>query len=102
MWFLRRGDPLPTYPLQALLVVDLTETGERLARIHRLIDEVNRYTRSETIRARHGHTAFGGQPRATRVPNLSGHNRQPGVPERCSVVVAESFSQSGASLAVRR
>jgi hypothetical protein len=44
MWFVRRGHLLPAYPLEALLVVDLTETGEPLARIHRLIDEVNRCT----------------------------------------------------------
>jgi hypothetical protein len=38
MWFLRRGHPLPTHPLEAVLVVDFTETGEPLARIrHDLI-----------------------------------------------------------------
>lgn len=47
MWFLRRGNLLPAYPLEALLVVDLTETGQPLARTHRLIDEVNRCTRGE-------------------------------------------------------
>jgi hypothetical protein len=26
MWFIRRGHPVPTYPLQAVLVLDLTET----------------------------------------------------------------------------
>ncbi len=49
MWFRRRGHPLPTYPLQAWLVVYLAEAGEPLARTHRLIDEVDRCTRSETI-----------------------------------------------------
>ena len=49
MWFARRGHLLPAYPLEALLVVDLTETGKPLARIRRLIDEVNRCTRGETI-----------------------------------------------------
>jgi hypothetical protein len=32
MWFLRRGHLLPAYPLEALLVVDLTKTGQPLAR----------------------------------------------------------------------
>jgi hypothetical protein len=51
MWLLRRGGhPLPAYPLQAVLVVDVAETGEALARIRRLIDEVDRCTRGETIR----------------------------------------------------
>jgi hypothetical protein len=31
------------------------------------------------------------------VANLSGQNIWPGVPDRCSVVVAEPFSQSGKS-----
>jgi hypothetical protein len=53
MWFLRRGHPyFPTYPLETLLVVDPTQTGQPLARVHRFIDEVNRCTRSETIRVR--------------------------------------------------
>jgi hypothetical protein len=60
MWFLRRGHPLPIYPLQAVLVVDLTETGEPLPRIHRLIDEVNRCTRGEAIRVRHRHSSDNG------------------------------------------
>jgi hypothetical protein len=60
MWFLRRGHPLPTYPLQAVLVVDLTKTGEPLARIHRIIDEVNRCTRSKTIRVRERHSSDNG------------------------------------------
>jgi hypothetical protein len=33
-----------------VLVVDVAETGEALARIRRLIDEVDRCTRGETIR----------------------------------------------------
>jgi transposase InsO family protein len=49
-----------------------------------------------------GHAALGGQPPATRVPSLPGQNISPGVTDRCNVVVAESFSQSGESLAVRR
>jgi hypothetical protein len=32
-----------------------------------------------------------------RVADLSGHNIWPGVPDRCTVVVAEPFSQSGKS-----
>jgi hypothetical protein len=52
MWLAPRGHLFPAYPLEALLVVDLTETREPLARIHRLIDEVNRCTRGETIRVR--------------------------------------------------
>ncbi|WP_424752773.1 hypothetical protein [Mycobacterium sp.] len=60
MWFLRRGHPLPTYPLQAVLVVDLAETGEPLARTHRLIDEVDRCTRGETIRVRRRHSSGNG------------------------------------------
>ncbi len=52
LWFLRRGHPLPTYPLQAVLVVDLTETDGPPARVRRLIDKVNRCTRGETIRVR--------------------------------------------------
>jgi hypothetical protein len=52
MWFARHGHLLPAYPLETLLVVDLTKTGEPLARIHRLIDGVNRCTRGETIRVR--------------------------------------------------
>jgi hypothetical protein len=56
MWFLRHGHPyFPTYPLETLLVGDPTETGQPLARIHRLIDEVNRCTRGETIRVRQRH-----------------------------------------------
>lgn len=55
-----------------------------------------------TYNRHRGHTALGGQPPATRVPNLSGQNISPGVPDGCSVVVAESFSQSGESLAARR
>ena len=60
MWFLRRGHPLPTYPLQAVLVVDLAETGEPLARTHRLIDEVDRCTRGETTRVRQRHSSDNG------------------------------------------
>jgi hypothetical protein len=52
MWFLRRGHPLPTYPLQTVLVVDLAETGVPLAHTHRLIDEVDRCTGLETIQIR--------------------------------------------------
>ena len=52
MWFARRRHLLPAPPWEALLVVDLTEIGEPLARIHRLIDQVNRCTRGETIRVR--------------------------------------------------
>jgi hypothetical protein len=103
MWFLRHGHPyFPTYPLETVLVVDLTETGEPLARIHRLIDEVNRCTRGETIRVRHGHTALGGQPRATRMPNLSGQNRQPGSPRGVALLLLSPSASPEASLAVRR
>ena len=51
MWLLLRGrHPLPAYPLQAVLVVDLAETGEPLARIGRLIDDVDQCARGEAIR----------------------------------------------------
>ena len=43
---------LSQYPSETLLVVDLIETGEPLARIHWMIDEVNRCTRGDAIRAR--------------------------------------------------
>ncbi len=60
MWFLRRGHLLPTYPLQAVLVVDPAETREPLARIRRLIDEVNRCTRGGTIRVHRRHSSDNG------------------------------------------
>jgi hypothetical protein len=53
VWFIRRrGQHFPKYPSETLLVVDLIETGEPLARIHWMIDEVNRCTRGDAIRAR--------------------------------------------------
>jgi hypothetical protein len=76
MWFLRRGHPLPTHPLEAVLVVDFTETGEPLARIQRLIDEVNRCTRGETIRVRQRHSSDNGHdliaPAGGREQNVGG------------------------------
>jgi len=69
MWFLRRGHPLPAYPPEALLVVDLTETGQPLARIHRLIDEVNRCTRGETIRVRQRRSSDNGHDLIARQMN---------------------------------
>jgi len=73
------------------------------ARLYRSDTETlpGRYRLTATYNRHRGHTALGGQPPATRVPNLSGQNISPGVPDGCSVVVAESFSQSGESLAVR-
>jgi hypothetical protein len=41
--------------------------------------------------------AVSAPPAATRVADLSGHNIWPEVPDRCTVVVAEPFSQSGKS-----
>jgi hypothetical protein len=53
VWFIRRrGQHLPKYPSITQLVVDLIETGEPLARIHWMIDEVNRCCRGDAIRAR--------------------------------------------------
>ena len=53
VWFIRRrGQHFPKYPSETLLVVDLSETGEPLARIHWMIDEVNRCSRGDAIRAR--------------------------------------------------
>ena len=53
VWFIRRrGQHFPKYPSETLLVVDLIETGEPLARIHWMIDEVNRCSRGDAIRAR--------------------------------------------------
>ena len=46
--------------------------------------------------------AVSAPPAATRVADRSGLNIWPGVPDRCTVVVAEPFSQSGKVLAVRR
>ncbi|BBY03260.1 hypothetical protein [Mycobacterium seoulense] len=61
MWFRRHGHPyFPTYPLETLLVVDLAETGEPLVHIDRLIDEVNRCTRGETIRVHQRHNSDNG------------------------------------------
>lgn len=70
MWFLRRGHPLPTYPLQAVLVVNLAETREPLARIRWLIDEVNRCTRGETIRVHRRHSSDNGHALITLQMNL--------------------------------
>jgi hypothetical protein len=60
LWFLRRGHPLPTYPLQAVLVVDLTETGGPPARppAHR---------RGQPVHPRRDNPGRCGEPVETRV-----------------------------------
>jgi hypothetical protein len=64
-----------------LLVVDLAETGEPLARIHRLIDEVNRCTRGETIRVHQRHSSDNGHDLIARQMNP---NDWPQLAERSS------------------
>jgi hypothetical protein len=53
VWFLRRGQQFPTFPLQTLVLVDPPTTGNPLAGIHQMIYQVDCCTRGDAIQVRH-------------------------------------------------
>lgn len=52
VWFLHRGGHIVTFPLKSLVLVDLAETGAHLARLRRLLNDVDACTRENGIQIR--------------------------------------------------
>jgi hypothetical protein len=57
VWFIRRGPLFGSAPMETLVLLDLTETGEPLARIDEIIHEVDCCTRVEAIHVRQRHSS---------------------------------------------
>jgi hypothetical protein len=57
VWFIRRGPQFRPSPMETLVLLDLTETGEPPAHIDRIIHEVNCCTRGEAIHVRQRHSS---------------------------------------------
>src|ERR1700675_4139320 len=57
VWFIRRAPQFRPSPMETLVLLDLTETGETPAHIDRIIHEVNCCTRGEAIHVRQRHSS---------------------------------------------
>jgi hypothetical protein len=57
VWFIRRGPQFRPSPMETLVLLDLTETGEPAAHIDRIIHEVNCCTRGQAIHVRQRHSS---------------------------------------------
>lgn len=60
VWFILRGSHFPTSPSGTLVLVNPMETGKSLARVRRLIYEVNKCTWDEAIHVLHRRTSEDG------------------------------------------